>query len=79
MLRDAIVELAEGRDERAFKIQRVARAMLDDMTEYSTCEWADIDELIEAIIGAGVAAYERHKRKTFKAILAGDRNTYYAW
>ena len=79
MVRDAIVELAKGHDERMFKIQRVTKAMLDDMTEYSTYDQYDRDSIVEAVRDAGMAAYERHKRQTFKAILAGDRNTYYAW
>ena len=79
MVRDAIVELAEGRDERMFKIQRVVKAMLDDMTEYSTYDQYDRDSIVEAVRDAGMAAYERHKRNTFKAKLAGDRNTYFSW
>jgi hypothetical protein len=77
MVRDAIVELAEGRDERI--IQRVVKAMLDDMTEYSTYDQYDRDAIVESVRDAGMAAYERHKRNTFKAKLAGDRNTYFSW
>lgn len=78
-LRDAIVELVEGRDERMFRVTRVINEMLQDASEYSAYGYRDKDMVVEGIIEAGIRAYERHKRNQFKAVLAGDRNTYYGW
>ena len=78
-LRTAIAELAEGNDERMIRVTRVIHEMLDDGSEHSAYGYYDKDGVTEGIIEAGLAAYESHKRKTFKAKLAGDTNTYYDW
>jgi len=62
-----------------FWSKRVIKEMLKDAAEYSAYDFLDKEGLTEALCKQMQIAYTSHKKKQFKAKLAGEDNVYYGW